>query len=114
MQHPNASGKVYNVSDGQLHTLKEIINTICQALDRNPPRLSIPVAPVRLAAGMLEDAGRMIGFKSPVGRATIDKYTEDIAVDSRRIQTELGFVPRYDLAAGWQETVEEMRRDGEF
>ena len=64
---------------------------------------------MRLAAGVLEDAGRMIGFKSPVGQATIDKYTEDIAVDGSLIQKELGFVLQYDLKTGWEETVEEMR-----
>jgi nucleoside-diphosphate-sugar epimerase len=62
----------------------------------------------------LEDAGRIIGFKSPVVRATIDKYTEEIAVDSQRIQTELGFMPQYDLSAGWREVVQEMRRMGEL
>jgi len=34
VQHPNAAGKVYNVSDGHFRTLKEIINAICQALGR--------------------------------------------------------------------------------
>ena len=65
---------------------------------------------MRLAAGILEDAGRMIGFKSPVGRATIDKYTEDIAVDCQLIQRELGFKPQFDLLAGWQKTIQEMRK----
>jgi UDP-glucose 4-epimerase len=107
LQHPNAAGKVYNVSDGHFHTLKEIIAAICQALGRTPPRLALPVGTVRLAAGILEDAGRTIGFKSPVGRATIDKYTEDITVDSSRIQTELGFKPQFDLLTGWRETIRE-------
>ena len=40
----------------------------------------------------------------------IDKYTEDIAVDGSLIQKELGFVPQYDLKAGWEETVQEMRK----
>ena len=109
VQHPSAAGKVYNVSDGHFHTLKEIIAAICQALGQTPPRLSLPVGPARMAASILEDAGRMIGFKSSVGRATIDKYTEDIAVDSTRIQTELGFKPEFNLQTGWQETVQEMR-----
>ena len=108
VQHPNAAGKVYNVSDGQFHTLKEIIVAICHALGRKPPRFSVPVGPVRLAAGILEDAVRFIGRQSPITRATIEKYTEDIAVDSSRIQTELGFKPQYDLQTGWQETVQEM------
>jgi nucleoside-diphosphate-sugar epimerase len=62
----------------------------------------------------MEDAARHIGLESPIGRATINKYTEDIAVDSQRIQKELGFVPQYDLRAGWQETIKEMRQNGEF
>ena len=62
--------------------------------------------------GTLEDAGRIFGFKSPVVRATIGKYTEEIAENSRRIQTELGFKPGFDLKSGWHETVHEMRRMG--
>ncbi len=50
-----------------------------------------------------------MALQSPIGRETIDKYTEDIAVSSQRIQAELGFKPQYDLKAGWEETVQEMR-----
>jgi UDP-glucose 4-epimerase len=112
VQHPNAAGKVYNVSDGHFHTLKEIIVSICQALGRNPPRLSLPVGPAQFIAGLMEDTFRLVGRKSPIGRETIDKYTEDIAVSGQRIQTELGFKPQYDLRSGWRETVQEMRECG--
>lgn len=47
-----------------------------------------------------------------VTRAMIEKYIEDIAVDGSLIQKELGFVPQYDLQAGWEETVKEMREGG--
>ena len=75
---------------------------MCNALGRSTPRISLPVGPVRRIVGILEDAGRMIGYQSPIGRATIDKYTEDIAVSSQRIQTELGFKPLFDLLTGWR------------
>lgn len=114
IQHPAAAGKIYNVTDGQFHELREIISAISSALGRKPPRYSIPVAPVRIAAGILEDAVRLIGFRSPISRATIDKYLEDIAVEGRRVQTEFGFVPQYDLQAGWRNTVSEMRKTGEL
>ena len=52
---------------------------------------------------MIEDAMQSIGRRSPISRATIDKYTEDIAVEGRRIQKELGFVPQYDLEDGWRD-----------
>jgi len=66
--------------------------------------------PTRWAAGLLEESSKLFGLRSPVTRETIDKYTEDIAVDSQRIQKELGFVPSFDLSTGWKDTVQEMRR----
>ena len=93
---------------------KEIIVAICQALGRNPPRFSVPVGPARFMAGLMEDTFRLVGWKSPISRDTIDKYTEDIVVDSQLIQRELGFKPRFNLAAGWRETVQEMRQMGDL
>ncbi len=108
--HPDAAGRIFNVTDGQIHTLEAIIGTLCEALGRVPPRLTLPVSPTRRFAGILEDGARVFGFRSPIVRATIDKYTEDVAVDGRLFCARLGFVPRYDLAAGWRETVAEMRQ----
>jgi len=85
--------------------LNEIIESICVALGRKPPRLSLPVGQVWLVAGLIEKGASNIGIKSPVTRETVDKYTEDIAVDGSLIQQERGFVPRYDLKDGWEETV---------
>ena len=112
--HADAGGRVFNVSDGEYHSLREIIGAVCAALGRNPPRVSLPVGPVRVAAGILERAADLVGFRSPVTRATVDKYTEDIAVDSRKIQSELGFVPQVGLVEGWHEAVEEMRLWGDL
>ncbi len=112
--HPAAAGRVYNVTDGHVHTVKEIVETMCEALGRTPPRFRLPVRPVRLLAGLLEDAARLLGRESPIGRGAIDKYTEDIAVEGRRIQAELGFQPQYNLAAGWREAIREMRQAGDL
>ena len=111
---PSSAGKVYNVTDGRVHSLNEIISTICASLGRRPPRVSIPLGAARIAAATLESSARIVGYKASIGRETIDKYAEDIAVDGTRIQSELGFSPQFDLRSGWKETVEEMRRDGQF
>lgn len=114
LQHPMAAGRVYNVTDGQFHTMVEIVAAICSALGRKPPRLALPAAPVRAMAGFLEDAAKVFRLTPLIGRATLEKYMEDIAVAGHRIQAELGFRPQYDLTAGWRETVEEMRRAGDL
>ena len=135
VSHPAAAGRVFNVTDGGFHTMNEIIKSICSALGRKPPRLSLPVGPIRIVAGLIEKGYRVMGIVAgnlgtrsrsfdklrmrgllghvpiipPVTKAMIDKYTEDIAVDGSLIQKELGFVPQYDLRAGWEETVREKK-----
>jgi len=129
--HPAAAGRVFNVTDGGFHTLNEIIESICAALGRKPPRLSLPVGPTRTLVGLIEKGSRgIMGTRSrilansghvpklpvpiipPVTKAIIDKYTEDIAVDGSLIQKELGFMPQYDLKTGWEETIREMQACG--
>ncbi len=110
--HSTAAGAIFNVTDGQFHTMKTIIETLCGALGRTPPAFALPLAPTRLAAGLLEGIFRLFKLQPPVTRDTVNKYAEDMAVDSTRIRNLLGFAPRYDLAAGWRETVLEMRKTG--
>jgi UDP-glucose 4-epimerase len=109
VSHPAAAGRIFNVTDGGYHTLNEIIESICSALGQKPPQLSLPVGPTRTLISLIEKVSNAIGLKPPVTKAIIDKYTEDIAVDGSLIQKELGFTPRYNLKAGWEETIREMQ-----
>ena len=68
------------------------------------------MGPIRTLISLIEKGSHAIGLKPPVTKAIIDKYTEDIAVDGSLIQKGLGFVPQYDLRAGWEETIREMPR----
>jgi nucleoside-diphosphate-sugar epimerase len=112
LQHPATPGQVFNVTDGQFHTLNEILTAMCQALQRRPPRWSIPVTPVRVVAEMMDDTFRLLGQKAPVARATVNRYIEDVAVDGQRFQCACGFRPAYDLESGWREVVADMKRAG--
>jgi len=114
LRHADCAGEVFNITDGRVHEMNTIIETLCGALGRPKPGWSVPVGPVRFLAGIIEDAGRLLGRTAPIVRATIDKYTEDVAVDGSRFQTRTGFSPKYDLAAGWRETVAEMKQTGEL
>jgi len=44
----------------------------------------------------------------------IEKYTEDVAVDSSRIREQLGFEAKYDLRTGWRETIAALRQTGKW
>ena len=107
-EHPSAPGQTYNVTDGEVHSLKEIIDAMSDALGRKVPKARLPEFPVRLAAQAVESSLKLFGKSSPVGRATVEKFLEDIAVSDEKIQQQLGFRPEYDLQTGWRETVRQM------
>jgi nucleoside-diphosphate-sugar epimerase len=111
-EHPAAVGAVFNVSDGQIHTLAEIIAAICRALGRRRPRMHVPLAAARVAVDVFERAACVVGYRPPLTRALLEKYTEDIAVDATLIGRILGFAPAVDLEAGWRETIASLRDTG--
>ena len=110
-EHPTAAGQVFNVSDGASPPVAEIIGSICDALDRPRPRLTFPLTPVRWAVNLVSRAASWIGVRLPIGPATIDKYVEDVVVDSSKIRERLGFVPQFDQRAGWRDAIGSFSRD---
>lgn len=109
---PAAAGEIYNVTDGQVHTLREIIDAICAALDRPSPSFSLPVWPVRVLARTGDGLAKLTGRPLPVSSTMLEKYLEDVVVDGGRIERELGFCAGYDLQNGWQDAVAGMRATG--
>jgi nucleoside-diphosphate-sugar epimerase len=112
MEHPRAAGRVYNVTDGTFHTVREMIEVLSALLGRRAPRISLPVALARAAAGALEFGAKRLGKEPPLTRAMIDKLIEDVAVSGDRLIGELSFAPCSDLERGWAEVLEGLRRTG--
>lgn len=101
VEHPGAAGQVYNVTDGNIHALQDILKAICCALDRKPPRFYFPVAPVRFLTSVLENISRPVGIRLPIDHMMIDKLVEDVAVKGDKIRKELNYQARVNLAEGW-------------
>ena len=112
--HPAAGNGIFNVSDVNSYSLREILSAICTALGRKPPRFSLPVPPMRALARAVDAGTRILNVGSHSKVALIDKYLEDVAVDSTRIQQMLGFAPQFDLASGWKDAIAEMKRTKEI
>lgn len=103
-----AAGQIFNVTDGHVHTLREIIDAMSAALGKRAARFSLPTRYAKTLAGILEDGLRAMGKSSPVNRSTMDKFVEDIAVSGAKMQKHLGYTPAIDLAEGWRETIRQM------
>jgi nucleoside-diphosphate-sugar epimerase len=101
--------RIYNLTDGGLHTVNDIVSAISAALGRRPPRWSLPAPPVRTAAAALDALCRAAGRRSPVTPQMVDKLQANVAVSGRRFLEETTFRPGWDLVRGWTAAVREMR-----
>jgi len=107
-EHPSAEGEIFNVTDGEVYTVQEILKAICNSLGKETPKIHLPVALACLCAGLFEDMSKIFGLRASISRSTIEKFIEESAVSGQKIQRDLGFRPEYDLWTGWQETVREL------
>ncbi|MCK4489327.1 MAG: NAD-dependent epimerase/dehydratase family protein [Anaerolineales bacterium] len=111
--HPEAAGNIYNLTDGRVYSLMDIIHAMCGALGRRSPRVHLPIALVNYSVGLIEDVFRLLGQRSPIGRQTIGAMLEDRAVNGDKIQQELGFNPKIELEEGWRKVVDEIYKQAQ-
>ncbi|MBF0411544.1 MAG: NAD-dependent epimerase/dehydratase family protein [Desulfamplus sp.] len=103
--HPEAAGKIYNLTDGDIHSLEDIVKAVADAFSVNVRILRIPAKPIHKFSNVIRRYNRI--NISPISRniekalSAVDKLMENIAVDGHKIQIELGFKPQYDLQSGW-------------
>lgn len=103
--HPAASGKTFNVSDGAIHRFGEILRAMYAAVGRPHPRGRISVTPLRVVAGAAARLRPLLGTRALAPQRALDKLLEDVAVSGDRFGRVLGFQPAVDLGEGWRRTV---------
>jgi nucleoside-diphosphate-sugar epimerase len=93
MQHPQAVGQTFLVSDGEDISTPELIRQIAKALNR-PARL-FPCPP-----SLIQFAGQLTNKSS-----TVERLVGSLLIDSNKIRNQLGWKPPYTLQQGITETV---------
>ena len=87
-----ARGGVYNLTDGQPPSFAELEETICHQLGRPLPKtLPLPLAK------LLGKVGDVLGERSPINSATVEKMTSDLTFDDHKARKTLGWQPRQAL-----------------
>ena len=99
VNHPEASGQTYLVSDFDDVSTPELIRKVAAALGR-PARL------FHFPPSLMKFSGRLIGKAEEV-----ERLIGSLVVDSSKIRRELGWQPPYTLQAGIRQTVDWYNRD---
>ena len=104
---PQAAGRVYNVSGGQPHSWREILEAVGMATGRRRWLLPLPGTALLPLAGV---AHRVLQPVAPRWATRCDPRTirfllADHVVDIARIRHELGYVPQMSLTEGVRRTL---------
>ncbi len=107
--HPAAAGKIYNLTDGDIHSLEDIVKAIADALCVKLKILKIDGNPIRKVAALIrryhtiDDSRLNLSIEKVL--SVVDKLMENVVVDGHKIQLELGFKPQYSLQTGWNSSL---------
>lgn len=112
-QHPKAAGRIYNVSDGTIYLLRDIIAEICAAIGRPAPPFTLPLQPVHRLARGADGLMRLAGHSLDLA-ILVEKFAEDVAVRAERIRQELAFRPLCNLEEGWRRTIASWKEKRQF
>jgi len=97
----------YNVSDGGCYDRYELANITKEILHKKTLKVHIPTGVVKAMAFVQETLGRMQGNMPALNQNKLAELTAanwSCSIDS--IQKDLGFLPRYTLAQGLEETIQ--------
>jgi nucleoside-diphosphate-sugar epimerase len=103
--HPAAAGRVYNITDGNVYTLSDVLKTIAHVLGKRPPLFHLPYKPIRAISALADAVTQTFGLSAPRLSALVDKLIEDVAASGEKLQRELSFLPQYSLIDGWKKAL---------
>lgn len=98
--HPAAPGRTWVVAGPQAITTREMVRSICRALKKPEPRLSVPLAPLQLTAVAMEAVLPRLGLRPPLHRRRLDFFVKSFHFVSDEIRSVLGFAPQVDFDEG--------------
>lgn len=115
LEHPDAPGMAFNVTDGSPVTWRRLTDDLAAGLGAPPVRLSIPTRPARALALMLEQgyrlARRATGLSLPalLSRQAVDVLAIDQDFSNLAARNTLGWEPRVGYAEGLAATLAWLR-----
>jgi dihydroflavonol-4-reductase len=107
-----ALGEALILAGPRACTLEELIELVRR--ETGVPRFGVrlPLAPMLVAAGVVEDVCQVLHLDPPIYRRRMDFFRSDSEFDTSRARRVLGWSPRVELQEGVRRTVEDYRRSG--
>lgn len=107
-----ATGEVFLLAGPEPVTSDQMVAAIARALDREPPRMHVPLAPFLAAAWVMETTLRPLGIQPPLHRRRMDFFRKSFTLSRDKAARVLGFEPRIGFGEGARGTAAWYRERG--
>ena len=108
-----AIGETYFLTDGDIHTWRDIERVIADALEKRPIKVKVPFFLLDFISIVTEVAAKVTRQTPTLNRQKVQDLKQRFWIcDSTKAQKELGYRPIYSLQKGIQETADWYRAHG--
>jgi nucleoside-diphosphate-sugar epimerase len=111
-ERKEAIGEALIVAGPSVCTLRELIERVREATGSKRYGIRLPLKPMLVASGVVEDLCRVLQLDPPIYRRRMDFFWSDSAFDTSRARRVLDWAPRVDLDEGVRRTLEAYRHAG--
>lgn len=105
-------GEIYHLAGDEALSVRDITAAIARAADRKPPRLRLPLLPVKIGACLMGGAFRLFKREAPVNMSRLAFFIHAKPLDIRKATLELGYRPKMKFEEGMRHTVRWYRNEG--
>lgn len=112
LDKPEAIGQIYNIRDGELVTKKVFFETIADLAGLPRPFATHPLIGGRIAAAIMETAGRTFGFAPFINQARIKFMGLNLDYSIAKAQRDLGYHPSTNFDTGIRQTIDWLKQEG--
>lgn len=109
---PEALGEAFIIGGPSYLPIRDFVGSVVRALDAPPPRVRLPLAPLKVAAVLCEVACRPFGIEPPLHRRRLGFFTSNRAFSIDKARHLLGWEPATPLPEGLERTVAWYRAEG--
>ena len=111
-ERERAVGDAFILAGPKACTLRELIEEVRKAAGSARYGFRLPLKPMLMVAGVVEDVSRKAGVEPPIYRRRMDFFWSDSEFDTTRARQALDWAPRVDLPEGIRRTLADYRSTG--
>ncbi len=102
--NPRAAGEIFLMAGKTSVTTHQMIVAVARALDKEPPKLRVPLSVLMPVAILMEKFLRPLGIQPPLHRRRLDFFTKNFSFSIQKARDLLGFEPNMNLDEGMKMT----------